>query len=109
NYYNSSIDLSSNSKGHPKTNSSESNVNETNSNNVTEPTDPEFDYDEYKPDGKKAMHFRPHTGKHQHTKIEINTSNHYKLFILITSQVKEFRKRNLLRDILFGIESNLEP
>ncbi|CAG8793480.1 28178_t:CDS:2, partial [Racocetra persica] len=52
NYYNSSIDLSSNSKGHPKTNSSDINVNETNSNNVTDPTDSEFDYDDYKPDGK---------------------------------------------------------
>ncbi|CAG8774754.1 45274_t:CDS:2, partial [Gigaspora margarita] len=42
-------------------------------------------------------------------KIEINTSNHYKLFILITTELIDYRKRNLLREILFGIENNLEP
>ncbi|CAG8587314.1 3355_t:CDS:2, partial [Dentiscutata erythropus] len=42
-------------------------------------------------------------------KIEINTSNHYKILILITSQLREYRKRNLLREVLFGIENNLEP
>ncbi|CAG8527191.1 24142_t:CDS:2 [Cetraspora pellucida] len=67
NYYNSSIDLSSKTKG--LTNSSE-----TNSKDVT---DPEFDHEDYDYDR--------HDG------------------------IKELRKRNLLRDILFGIEDNLEP
>ncbi|CAG8500929.1 567_t:CDS:2 [Dentiscutata erythropus] len=38
-----------------------------------------------------------------------NTSGHYKIMLLITSQMEEYQYRKLLRSILFGINDNLEP
>ncbi|KAF0394657.1 glycosyltransferase Family 34 protein [Gigaspora margarita] len=38
-----------------------------------------------------------------------NASGHYKILLLITSQMEEYQYREFLRNILFGINDNLEP
>ncbi|CAG8618775.1 14122_t:CDS:2 [Cetraspora pellucida] len=39
----------------------------------------------------------------------INTSGHYKILLLITSQMEEYQHRKLLRSVLFGINDNIDP
>ncbi|RIB28267.1 Glycosyltransferase Family 34 protein [Gigaspora rosea] len=123
NYYSNSIGLSSNAK----TNNSYSNLNDSN-NNVTgsgfkngnnnkndgsngyieeDLDNMEDENDEFENVGNVVV--KPPIPHDKNVKIEINTSNHYKLFILITSELIDYRKRNLLREFLFGIENNLEP